>query len=41
MEALSVLMYHVLKPVQGNFNEGNVAFLEMQQVDNVHAMHYF
>ena len=25
MEALSVLMYHVLKPVQGNFNEGNVA----------------
>ena len=27
MEALSVPMYHVLKSVQGNFNQGNVALL--------------
>ena len=27
MEALSVPMYHVLKSVQGNFNQGNVVLL--------------
>ena len=41
METFSAKMYHVLKSAQGDFNQGNVHFLEIQQVKNVHAMHYF
>ena len=31
----------MLKAAQGDFNQGNVAILEIQQVKDMHGMYYF